>query len=275
MTRRTWPQSTADPRQAAVALEHERASQTTFGGRPLRTRNSHATKSLPHDRLSREPVLIPLAAVESEDAPPGEVPEVRTGGCEGTSGTDGQASLGIRQAPSLPRSTRLLPLDVEHAPHFRPATPPPIATFRTPAHSSPFEPLALPSCASSASPAAPRFASPRPDPPTAAPLPPVLPALIYLACRGRGVQREAVDPPSSFSTGGRGISGVGGSGCVLRSGGNPIERNTQRGPPRKDQGREAGETGLRGRRRHRRRERCGADVDALRDRDRDLAVAVE
>ena len=34
------------------------------------------------------------------------------------------------------------------------------------------------------------------------PLPPVLPAPMYRAGRGRGVQREAVDPPSSLSTGG-------------------------------------------------------------------------
>jgi hypothetical protein len=37
--------------------------------------------------------------------------------------------------------------------------------------------------------------------------PPVLPALIYLAGRGRGVQREAVDPPSSRRTGGIGDLG--------------------------------------------------------------------
>ena len=98
-----------------------------------------------------------------------------------------------------------LPLDVEHAHHFRPATPPPIATSALPPTHPPSNPLALPSCPSF------RLALPSasPAPPTPAPLPPVLP---------RAAQA------------GRGISGVVGSGARV-----PFGADRQGGTDRKEQ----------------------------------------
>ena len=103
------------------------------------------------------------------------------GGREGKSATDWQASVGNPQEPrSLPCSTRPSRSTPNTLTAPDPATPPPHRHLpRTP----PIQPLrtlrffrfALPSTSP---------APLRPDPPTPAPLPPVLPALIYLACRG-------------------------------------------------------------------------------------------
>ena len=119
-----------------------------------------------------------------------------------------------------------LPLDVEHAHHFRPATPPP---HRHLPPSRPLNPLRTPWPFRLALPSASPFLPPRP--PRRRPPRSRLCCLPHLSGMSRkGVQREAVDPLPRAAQAGRGISGVVGSGARV-----PFGADRQGGTDRKEQ----------------------------------------